>query len=189
VFDVTVDQVLEIDLNNLTPQTLSHIDQQVDQLVKQFENRDNRSISDTYRDPLTIPTSQKEEGLRKVFGKKTFSNLLNFGKNPIGFGTGLVTRLIPFIGTALLVTGVVADFVKKVDEFQKEFVNNVDGRIDLFRSKETQARIQAGLEQLIITSASGSVEPRDAYNTFTIFNENQSKIETEFRIRDTAGVD
>jgi hypothetical protein len=89
----------------------------------------------------------------------------------------------------LLVTGVIADFVKKVDDFQKEFVDNVDDRIDLFRSKEQQASIQAGLTQLIITTAAGSAEPRDAYNTFAEFNANQSRIEADFRLRDTAGVD
>ena len=186
---MAVDQVLEIDLNNLTPQSLEQIDKQVDRILGQFENRDTRSVSDKFADPLTIPNTQKEEGLRKIFGRETFSNLVSFGSNPFGFIQGSVTRLIPFIGTALLVTGVIAAFVKRVDDFQKAFVDNVDGRIELFRSKETQAQIQAGLQQVIITSASGSAEPRDAYNTFAVFNEDQSRIEADFRIRDTAGVD
>jgi len=186
---MVVDQVLEIDLNNLTPQSLEAIDKQVDRLLGEFENRDTRSVKEKFADPLTIPNSQKEEGLRKIFGRQTFSNLLSFGSNPASFIQGSVTRLIPFIGTALAVTGVIAAFIKKVDDFQKKFIDNVDGRINLFRSKEKQAEIQAGLTQLIITSEAGSAEPRDAYNTFSVFNEDQSKIEANFRISDTAGVD
>ncbi len=185
---MAVDKVLEIDLNNLNTQTLQKLDTQIDKIINEFENKDVRSIKDKFADPLTISNSQKEEGLRKIFGRKTFSNLISFGANPLGFGTGIVTKLIPFIGTALLVTGVIADFIKKVDDFQKEFVDNVDGRINLFRSKEQQALVQAGLQQIIITTEAGSAEPRDAYNTFAEFNTNQSKIESDFKIRDTSGV-
>lgn len=186
---MVVNKVLEIDLNNLTAQSLEQLDQQLDRILGEFENRDTRSVSEKFADPLTIPKPQQEEGLRKIFGRETFNNLLSFGSNPFGFIQGAVTRLIPFIGTALLVTGVIADFVKQVDDFQKEFVNNVDGRINLFRSREEQARIQAGQTQLIITSGPESAEPRDAYNTFAVFNEDQVRIETDFKIRETEGVD
>jgi len=186
---MAVDQILEIDLNNLTPQSLDKIDKQVDRILGEFENRDTRSIKQSFMDPLLIPKTQKEEGLRKIFGRQTFSNILRIGSNPLGFIQGSVVKLIPFIGTALAATGIFAALIKRVDDFQKKFVDNVDGRIDLFRSKETQAQTQAGLQQIIITSASGSAEPRDAYNTFAVFNEDQSRIEADFRIRDTAGVD
>jgi len=126
---------------------------------------------------------------QKLFGKSTFKNLIGIGSNPQGFLLGGVTKLIPFIGTALVITGVFAALIKRVDDFQKKFVDNVDARIDLFRSKETQAQIQAGLQQLIITSVAGSAEPRDAYNTFQVFNTDQSRIEADFRLRDTTGVD
>jgi hypothetical protein len=185
---MVVDKTIEIDLNNLTPQALEQIDAQLEEVKNFFINPDNRSVSEKFTDPLLIPKSQKEDTLSKIFGRETFGNLLNFGRNPLSFLTGSVTRLIPFIGTALLVTGVIADFVKKVDDFQKEFVNNVDGRINLFRSREQQAMIQAGLTQLIITTEAGSAEPRDAYNTFTEFNTNQARIEADFKIRETTGV-
>ncbi len=185
---MAVDKTLEIDLNNLNSQMLEQIDSQLEEIKNFFINPDNRSISEKFTDPLLISNTQKEEGLRKIFGRKTFTNLLSFGSNPISFVTGSVVRLIPLIGTALLVTGVIADFVKKVDDFQKEFVDNVDGRINLFRGKEQQALIQSGLQQLIITTEAGGAEPRDAYNTFTEFNTNQSKIEIDFKVRDTTGV-
>lgn len=185
---MAVDKTIEIDLNNLNNQMLQQLDTQLEEIKNFLVNPEDRKISERFADPLTIPNSQKQNALEKIFGRQTFGNLFSFGKNPLAFMTGSVTRLIPFIGTALLVTGVIADFVKKVDDFQKEFVNNVDGRINLFRSRDQQAQIQAGLQQLIITTESGSAEPRDAYNTFTEFNTNQSKIEADFKIRDTAGV-
>lgn len=186
---MAVEKLLEIDLTKLTPDSIKKIDKQVQQIVEQFENPEQRSQAEKTVDPLLIPKSQKEEGLRKIFGRQTFSNLLSVGQNPVGFVTGQVTKLIPFIGTALLITGVIAAFVKQVDNFQKEFVDRVDERIDKFRSKQQQAQIQAGLQQLILTTATGSAEPRDAYNTFTVFNEDQSRIEADFQLRNTSGVD
>ncbi len=185
---MAVDKTIEIDLNNLTPQALQQIDKQLEEIKNFFVNPENRSISEMTVDPLLIPKSQKEDTLSKIFGRNTFKNLTSFGTNPLGFITGSVTKLIPFIGAALVVTGVIAAFIKQVDDFQKEFVNNVDGRINLFRSREQQAQIQAGLQQLIITTEAGGAEPRDAYNTFSEFNTNQARIEADFKIRDTNGV-
>ena len=74
-----------------------------------------------------------------------------------------------------------------MDDFQKEFIDNVVGRIELFRSKQQQAEIQAGLTQLIITSSTVSAEPRDAFNSFDQFKTDQSRIESEFKVRETLG--
>ena len=79
-------------------------------------------------------------------------------------------------------------FIKRVDHLQKEFIDNVEGRIELSRSKQQQAEIQAGLTQLIITSSTGSAEPREAYNTFEQFYKDQSKNETKFKVRQNVGV-
>ena len=79
-------------------------------------------------------------------------------------------------------------FIKRVDDFHKEFIDNVDGRIELSRSKQHQAEIQAGLTQLIMTSSTGSAEPRDALNSFEKFHTDQSRIESEFKVRETVGV-
>ena len=186
---MAVDKTLEIDLNNLTPESLDAIDDQVEKILNEFVNPETGNVTENLSNQLLLSNTQKEEGLRKIFGRDVFDNLLNFGRNPFSFTQGLVTRLIPFIGTALFVTGVIADFIKEVDDFRKEFVDNVDARIDIFRSKEDQARIQAGLQQLIITTSAGSAEPRDAYNTFREFNENQQRIETDFQIRNTGGLE
>ena len=79
-------------------------------------------------------------------------------------------------------------FIKRVADFQKEFIDIGDGRIELFRSKQQQAEIQAGLTQLIITRSTGSAETRDAFNSFEQFNTDQPRIESEFKVRETVGV-
>lgn len=182
---MAVDKTLEIDLNKLTPESLRRIDDQVENIIDTLENQGKRAPIQQQ----AVSQAEKEEGLSKIFGKQELSNLLQAGSNPTGFILQGVTKLIPVIGTALLVTGVIADVVRRINDFQAQFVDNVDNRINIFRQKEEQARIQAGLTQLIITSVAGSAEPRDAYNTFNEFNENQQRIENEFQINNTTGVD
>lgn len=185
---MAVDKVLEIDLTKLTPESLRRIDDQVGNIIDALEDSGKRAPVPGQRAETNSKTG-KEDNLRKVFGRETYSNIISVGTNPLGFVQGQVTKLIPFIGTALLVTGAIAAVIQKLNNFQAEFVDNVDDRINKFRSKEETARIQAGLTQLIITTSAGSAEPRDAYNTFAVFNENQQRIENEFQITNTQGVD
>lgn len=186
---MAVDKVLEIDLTKLTPASLKRVDDQVSKIIETLEDTGGRAPAGKFKDPLLIPTPDKQSTLSKIFGKETFKNLLNIGSNPAGFFQSSIVKFIPFIGTALAATGIILAIVTAIDNFQKEFVDRVDDRINVFRSKEDQARIQAGLQQLIITTAAGSAEPRDAYNTFSEFNTNQQRIENDFQIRDTSGVD
>ena len=79
-------------------------------------------------------------------------------------------------------------FIKRGDDLQKEFIDNVGGRIELFRSKQQQAEIQAGLTQLLISSSTGSAEPIDAFNSVEQFNTDQSRIGSEFKVSETVGV-
>ena len=179
---MVVDKKLEIvyDLSTLNSQ-------QANQLILANEKIIRKAATTQQQAP--IPKTQKQEGLRKIFGRKTFGNLVSFGSSPFGFIQGTVTKLIPFIGTALLVTGVIAAFVTRVDNFQKAFTDNVDDRIDVFRTKQQQAQIQAGLTQIVITSSSGSAEPRDAYNSFSRDAEFEGEREARFQLTNTEGVD
>ena len=186
---MAVDKTLIIDLTALTPDSLKRIDDQVEKIIQSLEDSGGRAPAGKFQTTSVLPEIDKQSGLKKIFGKQTFSNLLKIGSNPTGFLTSGVTKLIPFIGVALAATGIILAIITRIDTFEKEFVDRVDDRIDVFRDKETQARVQAGLQQLIITSQAGSAEPRDAYNTFQVFNTNQGKIETDFQIRNTSGVD
>lgn len=203
---------LLIDLTALTPDSASQLasiqDDMIAELEKsgkrtkpeakkkitQFEKQDlkfEKQLAKLQKQLEFESISKKgKEGIgQKLFGKFGFQNLLGIASNPQGFLQVGVTRLLPFIGTALLVTGAIAAVLRKIDDFQKAFVDNVDDRINLFRSKQQQVDIQGGITQLIITSASGSVEPRDAYNTFEQFNNNQAQLESNFKLHDTSGVD
>lgn len=179
---MVVDKTLEItyDLTTINQQQMNKLIAANEQIIKK---------AGTTQRQAAIPKTQKEEGLRKIFGRQTFGNLVSFGSNPFSFIQGTVTKLIPFIGVALLVTGVIAAFVKRVDDFQKAFTDNVDDRIDVFRSKIQQAEIQAGITQIVITSASGSAEPRDAYNSFSIDATFEGEREARFQLTNTEGVD
>ena len=72
---------------------------------------------------------ERQELLEKRFGLETVRNRINIGKNPLNFRQGGIVRIIPFIGTALATAGIIAMFIKRVDDFQKEFIYNEDGRI------------------------------------------------------------
>lgn len=136
-----------------------------------------------------ISKKQKKNLGTQIFGRVGLGKLISFQQNPVSFIGSFAKQLVPILGPALLAAGVIAAVIRKIDNFQKQFIDRVDDRIDVFRSKEQQALIQAGLTQLIITTSTGGAEPRDAYNTFAVFNENQSKIESEFQIRNISGVD
>lgn len=185
---MAVDKILEIDLNNLTAESIEAIDNQFDTILKEFQNPERRGIKERFGDPLLTPSIDKQSGLKKIFGVETFKNLFSIGSNPAGFFQSSIIKFIPFIGTALAATGIILKIITDIDNFQKEFVDRVDGRISLSRTKEQQALVQAGLQQLIITTEAGSAEPRDAYNTFNEFNTNQQRIETDFQIKNTSGV-
>lgn len=186
---MAVDQVLEIDLNNLTEASLAKLDEGIDRVLGQFENRDTRSVKDKFADPLTISKSQKEEGLRKIFGRQTFNNLFSFGSNPLSFAGGLLSKGIPGFGAAVASTAVIVALLKRFDDLNKKFTDQINTKLRIDRRNEDVARIQAGLQQEITTVSPGIYDPRDAYNTFNEFNNNRLRIETDYAIRTTSGVE
>lgn len=177
---MAINKILEIDLTQLTQEGASKLTTQFDDLIKQ--------TSQTQQQQQKTLKKGKNTKISEFFQKTKLGTIISFSKNPVSFISGFATKLVPVLGPALLAAGVIAAVIKKLDDFQKQFVDRVDDRIDAFRSKEQQANIQAGLTQLIITTSTGSAEPRDAYNTFDVFNNDQSRIETDFQIRNTSGV-
>jgi len=201
---MAVNKTLEIDLTQLTQDSAKNLVSQFDDIIQKttkvkkqkkktkkkfgkFENRDIHSIIEKSGDSL-LQTQEKQTRLKKLLDKTTFSNLAKVGSNPLGFIQGNVLKFIPAIGTALVATGVIAVALKKFDAFFKRFDADVDTRIDLFRDNETVKRIQAGLDQRIITLSPGQIEPRDAFNTFNEFETNQAELEKTYSLEDTSGV-
>lgn len=127
----------------------------------------------------------------KIVGKDVAKNVLSFGKGPIGFLTG-AAKLIPFLG-GVFAAKEIAEFIigeiEKIDSFFKKFIDIVDERMDQFRSLQEQSDVQAGLTQRILTTSSGSTEPRYSYNTFEEFNNNQSELENKFEMSNKSGVE
>lgn len=129
--------------------------------------------------------------LSEIFGAKTANNIFALGKNPASFLTG-VLKVIPILGGVLAAKEIaefIVDEIAKIDRFFKAFIDVVDQRVDRFRTLQDQAEIQAGLQQRIITTASGTTEPRYSYNTFEEFNKNQSELEERFQMTNNSGVD
>ena len=211
---MAVDKILELDLSNLTAEGLALIDEQLgsieDELKKagkkpkaqqkkkgllsKFEKQDEKTEKRLAKlqkqlEFDSISGKQSKNLKDRLFQGTNLSNILKLGQNPTSFFSSTLLKMIPVLGTILAVTGVFVALAKKVDDFQKKFVDSVDDRIDLFRSKQQQALIQAGLAQEIFTTSAGGTEPRDAYNTFEQFNNNQAAIERDFALRNTSGVD
>ena len=132
----------------------------------------------------------KKGFLADILGPKTAKNLFNIGRNPIGFLTGAL-KALPILG-GILAAKEMAEFVikelVKLDAFFKAFIDIIDNRTNKFRDLETQARIQAGLQQDIITTAYGTVDAKESFNTFNIFETNQIEIEEKYTLQDTSGV-
>ncbi len=133
----------------------------------------------------------KETILDKILGKTQASNLMSMAKNPKNFMFGIM-KALPILGGVLAAKDIadfIIDEIVKLDKFLKVFIDEVDKRVDAFRTLQLQAEIQAGLTQRIITTAAGSTEPRYSYNTFEEFNTNQADIEERFQMTNNSGVE
>jgi len=178
---MAVDKTLEItyDLTSINQEQAGKLIKANDDVIKKAQKQKQQQ--------KTI-TKGKNTNIRSFFKKAKLGNLLSFSNNPVSFIGGFATKLVPILGPALLATGVIAVILKRLDNFQKQFIDRVDERIDAFRSREQQALIQAGLTQLIITTSTGSAEPRDSYNSFDVFDTEESTKETIFQMENTSGV-
>lgn len=134
---------------------------------------------------------KKKGFLNDLFSGKSAKNLFDIGKNPVQF-MGKIMKSIKILGpilTAIAIATFILDELIKADKFLKKFIDVADARIDKFRSLQEQAEVRAGKEQKIYTTASGTLDPRESYNTFEIFNKNQGEIETQYAAQNTSGVE
>lgn len=133
--------------------------------------------------------SAKNSLLAKTLGETTANNIFSAGKNPVGFITKNL-KFIPLLGGVFVAKEIaefIIDEIVKLDKFLKVFIDEIDNRIDSFRSLQEQANIQSGISQRIITTASGSTEPRFTDNTFEQFNNNQAEHEEKFQMTNNSG--
>lgn len=168
------------------PKDIAKLSKQDEKIEKRLRKLEEKIKKDEVKQ-----LGNKETILDKILGKTTARNILSLGKSPKNFILG-ISKAIPFLG-GVLAAKEIADFIideiVKLDKFLKAFIDEIDNRVDAFRTLQQQAEVQAGLTQRIITTQAGSVDPRYAYNTFEEFNTNQADLEKRFQMTNNSGVE
>ena len=207
------DKQLLIDLSALTPESVSQLatiqDDIVEELEKsgkrtkpqakkkitQFEKQDEKFEKQMAKlqkqlEFETISGKGKKGIFSKIFGSNAgFKNIVQMGLNPQGFMGGLLKKGIPGFGAAVAATAIIVKILKKFDQLEKKFTDQINTKLRVDRNNENTARIQAGLDQEITSVGPGIYDPRDVYNSFNEFNTNRARIETDYAIRNTLGVE
>lgn len=107
--------------------------------------------------------------------------------DPLSFLTRFVPQLAAVMITTELIKSIAAELTKRGGLLSTFFEDLLNTRLDAFRDRLTQAEIRAGFTQFINVQRSGLTNPRDAYNTFNLFNQNKQQLEKDFSIRNTGG--
>jgi len=209
------DKQILIDLTSLTPESIGQLTKIQEEIITDLEKSDKRTTKGKSKQQLvntfqekdekiskklekltkkmefdTINTKEKNGILKKIFGGKVGAkNIIQMGLNPKGFIGGLLTKGVPGFGAAVAATAIIVSIIKKFDDLEKKFTDQINTKSKVDRSNENTARIQAGLDQDITTVSSGIYDPRDSYNTMNEFNIDRSRIETDYSIRSTQGVE
>lgn len=161
-----------------------------------FQFKANRQVGVSVYDPGDPPDSQLGNLLSKALGGPAKAQkAIALMRNPLGLLRMLATNPV----TAALLAGLVAvevakviirDLVRKGSIFDRTFKNVIFDRFEALRTREQQMRILVGFgptAQLITTTTAGTTNPRDAYNTYEVFNRDQIELAEKFAIRDSSG--
>lgn len=209
------DKIIQINLTELTQKSLGELikikeeiatnldktgKRNKKQKLGEFQRSDEESekIFEKLKKELELELIAGKGGskLKKaLFGNFDFSkggmlkNIVGFGLNPSGFFGGILTKGIPGFGTAVAATGIILKILKKFDDLEKKFTDDLRTRLNIDRDNEQTALVQAGIAQEITTLGPGITDPRDSYNTNDVFNNEQTRIETDYTIRTTLGVE
>ncbi len=133
-----------------------------------------------------IEKNKIQDTMSRDLGLGQANNILAFGKDPKSVVLGLLKgagALALIIKAPEFAEALAAELQKKGGFLDRFFEDAIDTRFDALRDRTQQQRILAGFDQLIITQGDGTLNPRDAYNSFEIFNTNQEQIENDQRIR------
>ncbi len=166
------------------PQDLRPLSKQDQKIQKKLGKLEEKVRKDTVKQ-----FGDKKGFLSDILGPKSAKNIFSIGRNPLGFLTGAMKSL-PILG-GILAAKEIAEFVikelVKLDAFFKAFIDAIDERTSKHRDLVTQARIQAGLQQDIVTTAYGTVDAKESFNTFNIFETNQIEVEEKYALQNTSG--
>lgn len=207
------DKQLLLDLTALTPESSAKLASIQDDMIEELEKAGKRTkpqakkrltdfdkqdakfekqIAKLQKQMEFEAISQKgKKGIAsKIFGgKSSLKNVVQMGLNPQSFFGGVLSKGIPGFGAAIAATAIIVAILKKFDNLEKKFTDQINTKLRVDRNNESTARIQAGLDQEITSVGPGIYDPRDTYNTFNEFNTNRARIETDYAIRNTLGVE
>lgn len=138
--------------------------------------------------------------IEKVIGKvlggpAKAQEAMSMLKNPIKLVKFLGPVAIPIIAALVAVEvtkRIIRELVRKGSIYDRTFKNVVDNRVEALRTREQQQKYLIGFgdtAQLITTTSAGTTNPRDAYNTYEQFNNNNVELEEKFAIRNDSGYD
>jgi len=154
----------------------------------------NDIIDDRLKKEKTKPT--EKEGIKNAIkeemgGLDGAKKIFSFGKNPIGFMTG-VMRNIPFLGGVVALaefSKAVVEAVAELDAFFKKFISDrVDIRFNQLRKREQEVKLKTGDIQEILSLSDGDVQPRVTYNSYETFNRREILNEQAIVLNDNSGV-
>lgn len=211
---MATDKQLLIDLTELTPESVGKLASIQEDIISDLEisgrrtkKKPKQQLSNIFQEQddkiekrlkklnekLELDTLNKKgkDGLlKKIFGDKaSASNIVQMGLNPQGFLGGILTKGVPGFGIAVAATAIIVSILKRFDNLEKRFTDQINTKLRGDRNNESIARIQAGLEQEITTVSPGIYDPRDSFNTMNVFNTDRLRTETDYAIRSTQGVE
>ncbi len=161
-----------------------------------FQFRPNRQVGVGVYDPGDPPDNPLANLFNKALGGPAKAQqAIALLRNPLGLIKMLATNPITATILAALVAVEVAkviikELVRKGSIYDRTFKNLIFTRFEALRTREVQQRILVGFgdtAQIITTTSAGTTNPRDAYNTYEVFNRNQMELQEKFAIRNDRG--
>lgn len=152
------------------------------------DTRAKRSFDDQVADALKRKGILKDV-LQSDLGAGKARTAFSFLSSPSSTLVGLL-KTVPIVAGAFAIVELakqVVAFLVKSRILNTIMIDEIDNRNDALRDKQTQQEILSGFTQIIITTRSGETSPRNSYNSFNVFNQDQVLREDDFSIRDTSG--
>lgn len=139
----------------------------------------------------------EQDALKKMmqsqFGTGQASQAFSMMQNPAGFFTGFFTKTLPIIGGIITATEIAKAVMVKMTEkggpFDRFFRDLIDTRVNALMDKQVSQEILAGFRQEILTTATGTINPRDAFNTYNEDEATQRIVEENYSVRTRSGLD
>ncbi len=194
-----VSEVLEIDFSALTQKSAKDLITQTDKIIKNIKGvkpsqQKTKGKTKKLIDDQEKKDKKKEQNLlkkqkeREKKQDKQFKDFIkNNSQNLSGFIFSTLRTSIPQLSAIIGLTAIITSILKRINDIQTKFTEDVDDRINISLSNQQQARVNANLQQIIITNGDGSINPRDAYNSLNESDANVAFIESTYRLENTSG--